>query len=61
MKYNIIKSETWLRTDIDEQNKILNDTINEFLESDHKVISVQLVEENGLKRFWIYTENPNSI
>jgi len=52
---NLIKSESWIRSTIDEQNDILNETIKDFIEDDERIINIQAIEENGQTRFWIYT------
>jgi hypothetical protein len=52
----IVKSDSWTKTGLMEQDKILNDTIRDFIEDREIIINVQLVEELGLKRFWIYTQ-----
>jgi|AntRauTorcE11897_2_1112592.scaffolds.fasta_scaffold213756_1 hypothetical protein len=52
----IVKSDSWTKTGLMEQDKILNDTIRDFIEDCEIIINVQLVEELGLKRFWIYTQ-----
>jgi hypothetical protein len=50
----IIKSETWTKSDISEQEELLNDTIEEYISDHAKIINIQIVEKNGLERFWIY-------
>lgn len=57
MEVNIIKSESWLKVGLREQDEILNQAIKNYLESSDDIINIQMVEENGLKRFWIYTVN----
>ena len=52
----IVKSDSWTKPGLMEQDKILNDTIRDFIEDREIIINVQLVEELGLKRFWIYTQ-----
>lgn len=50
---DITVSETFSGGSVQDCEEILNDTINEWLEG-HRIINVQLVEKNGLLRFWIY-------
>ncbi len=51
----IIKSESWMQSDTAEQDEILNDAIIEFVDDDERIINIQMVDEGGLKRFWIFT------
>jgi len=53
-KVSIVRSESWLKEDIVGINKILQETVEELITSDEKIINVQVVEENGFSRFWIY-------
>ena len=58
---NICKSETWLRADITDQNNILQETINDFIEPNERIINIQMVtDSSGCSRFWIYLEVINS-
>lgn len=54
-KINIIRSESWLLDDIENINNILNSTIEEFVNTDDKIINIEVnTDLNGLSRFWIY-------
>ena len=52
----IIKSESWMKTGLKEQDDALNEAIQTYVEDDERIINIQLVDEGGLKRFWIYTQ-----
>jgi len=55
---NLIKSETWVdMNNIEHQENVLNDLLDTVLSSNQEIINIQLVEENGLKRFWVYLRN----
>lgn len=54
IRVDILKSETFNVTDIIDQGKILNDALNLHVDDVDDIINIQIVEENGLKRFWIY-------
>lgn len=57
-KVNITKSESWLRTDIEEQGRILNETIQNGIDDNERIINIECKAElDGLSRFWIYTTN----
>lgn len=51
----IIKSESWIRAGLMEQDKILNNAIKTYMEDGEEIINIQCVDVDGLKRFWIYT------
>lgn len=54
----IIRSETWLRADINQIQGILEDTIREFLAESDEIINIEKhTEDNGLSRFWIYVRS----
>ena len=56
-KVNLIRSETWLDDDFDSITEILQETIDDFIEKDERIINIQVVKKNdGTNRFWIYTE-----
>ena len=52
----IIRSGSWSNLDLKEIEEELNQTIKDFVDDNEKIINVQLVEESGNKRFWIYTQ-----
>ena len=52
----IVKSGSCTIADLMQQNEELNQTIKDFVDDDEKIINVQLVQESGYKRFWIYTQ-----
>ena len=55
---NLIKFETWVdMNNIEHQENVLNDLLDTVLSSNQEIINIQLVEENGLKRFWVYLRN----
>lgn len=56
MEVNIIKSESWLKSGLKEQDGILNEAIKTYVGEDERIINIQMIEENSLKRFWIYTQ-----
>ena len=52
---NIIRSETWLKDDIENIGDILDECM-ELIPNDDSIINVQMVtSDSGLSRFWIYT------
>ena len=54
---NIIRSETWLGDGFKNISDILEETINEFVDKDERIINIEMIKrEDSLKRFWIYTE-----
>lgn len=57
----IVRSESWEKgeREIDEINQILQDTIDSLIPSNERILNVQVVEERGLLRFWIYTIKEN--
>ena len=60
MKSNIsvVRSETWLRADINQIQSILEDTIKDFLDESDEIINIEKhTEDNGLSRFWIYVKS----
>lgn len=57
MKVNITKSETWLEADYYTVSKILDETIEEYMDDNDRIINIQVVTEStGTSRFWIYSE-----
>jgi len=52
----IIRSGSWSNLDLKEIEEELNQTIKDFVDDNEKIIIVQLVEESGNKRLWIYTQ-----
>ena len=52
---NITRSESWMRADIDEINETLQQAIDDHIDPDETIINVQVVEESGRWRFWIYS------
>lgn len=52
----IIKSESWIKAGLKEQDQTLNEAIKTYVEDDERIINIQMVDEDGLKRFWIYTQ-----
>lgn len=55
---NIIRSETWLKDDIDNIGDILESTIEEFVSDHEEIINIECIERvDGLSRFWIYTRS----
>jgi len=55
MKVNITRSETFATDNLDVINRILNETITEWIDKDQKIINIEMVERQGMYRFWIYT------
>jgi len=54
---NIIRSETWLTSDLVVINEILQETINSFVKDEERIINIEMkTDSSGLSRFWIYTE-----
>jgi len=49
-------SESWMRNDFDEIHSILEDTIKEFIPNNERIINIEVKEQSGFKRFWIYSE-----
>ena len=57
-KISIVRSETWLRADINELQSTLEETINEFLVETDEIINIEMhTADNGLSRFWIYVKS----
>ena len=57
MPINITRSETWLGDNFENISLILDETINNFIDSEERIINIQVVKhENGSKRFWIYSQ-----
>lgn len=55
---NIIKSESFSnRTALKDQDQLLNECIADFVEELDTIINIQLVESNGLFRFWVYSQS----
>lgn len=55
MKINITRSETWATDNLDVIERIMNETIEEWVPKDQKIINIEMIERNGMYRFWIYT------
>ena len=54
---NITKSESWMDSwqwETADQERELNEAIETFEIDEASIVSIQLVETNGQKRFWIY-------
>ena len=57
MEINIIKSGSFMGSMIEEEDKILNQAIEDHLEENHEIINIQKVEEPRYNfRFYIYTK-----
>jgi len=54
----IVRSESFTKSkaNLSQQGEILNQAIKDFVHDSERVINIQLVENSGLERFWIYTE-----
>lgn len=59
MIIDLIRSDTWLKADIDTLNSILTSTIEDFVKENDKIINIEMHENGGLFRFWIYIERKN--
>ena len=55
MKVNITRSETFATDNLEVIDRILNETIKEWISKDQKIINIEMIERNGMYRFWIYT------
>ena len=55
-KVNICRSETWMDDNFNDIQRILHETVADYVEKDERIISIEVKERNGLNRFWIYTE-----
>jgi len=55
MRVNITRSETFATDNIEVIDRILNETIEEWIAKDQKIINIEMKERNGMHRFWIYT------
>jgi len=59
---NITRSETWLTDDFKSMSELLEETINEFVDADERIINIECkTDETGLSRFWIYSEKLNNL
>lgn len=54
MKVNIVSSGTWMRHDIDTMQSVLDETILDFVKEGDSIINIEMKENNGQNRFWIY-------
>ena len=55
----LVFSETWLKMSTDDIRDLLNETINEFVDPNDKIVNIERhTEDNGLSRFWIYVDTP---
>ena len=56
-KVSLIRSETWLTNNFEIINKILEETISEFVRENERIINIEMKTDiSGLSRFWIYKE-----
>lgn len=53
-KYGIYKSGSWTKASIDDLDNNINHT-TEMMDKNEEVINIQLVQDDGINRFWIYT------
>ena len=57
-----IRSETWINnSDFDGIQRILEETIQDFVESSDRIINIQVVERYGSLRFWIFVERTGKV
>lgn len=58
----IVRSETFFDdAKFDDINKILKETIDDFVTPADRIISIETKEHAGMLRFWIYIESANSL
>lgn len=55
-KVELIRSDTWLTDNYDNAEIALTKSITEFVGEYDKIINIQLVNNCGLYRYWIYIE-----
>ena len=55
-KVNLIRSETWIADNYEDIRQILEETTEECVEDDEKIINIEMkTNKSGLSRFWVYT------
>lgn len=53
----IVRSETWLKADLDMIDSILQEAIEDHICDGNEIINIEKhTENNGLSRFWIYVK-----
>jgi hypothetical protein len=60
MKVKLIRSSTWIGDDYEAASRTLEETIQEFVFDNDRIINIEVKERNGASRFWLYVEEgPN--
>ena len=60
MKIGLIRSGTWMDDNYDDIHKVLDETVEEFVGKNVRIINIETKTKNGLSRFWIYVEEPDT-
>ena len=56
-KYYMVRSETWLKGDIEQIGSILQEAIEQHIPDSDEIINIEKhTEDDGLSRFWIYVK-----